>query len=469
MATENYHKLLGIVNVILIVLILTIVLGLGSWDDPMPAVTFIIFFSVLVSIIFYWRQRIPIVLGAIALLLALGILTVTSFIEYANINVIAFLLGMMIVIAFLEEKGFFDALLGILMSKFGGSAKSFFIATLILSAVSAALIDEVSSILFMCAIVLKAAKKYEVNPTPFILSVVFATNVGSSFTVIGNPVGILIAFQGNLTFFDFLVWSLPIGLAVLGVTILLTLWLFRKDLAKMDEKMKLTCPVKTSIYRDLIMLKEMRVPLLIFAGTIIGLIIHHPLESLLGIEKNTLLLGIPLIAAGLALMQGKEDAGRIIETRVQWPTLVFLLFFFGVAGALESSGVTVTMASNIQNFTGGNSFIEISTFLWVSGIMSAVMDNVLAVATISPIVATMTDSFPLWWAVLFGACFMGNLTIIGSSANIVAHNYYEKNSDRTITFFEWLKYGSVVAIAQMLVAMAMLLLIHVYLFPGAGA
>jgi Na+/H+ antiporter NhaD/arsenite permease-like protein len=105
--------------------------------------------------------------------------------------------------------------------------------------------------------------------------------------------------------------------------------------------------------------------------------------------------------------------------------------------------------------------------MWFTGIMSAFMDNVLAVATIAPIVGTVSGNFAIWWAVLFGACYMGNLTLIGSSANIVAHTYYEKNGGKSISFFEWLKYGSVVALVQMAVATGLMILVHVHMFPGA--
>jgi Na+/H+ antiporter NhaD/arsenite permease-like protein len=461
------QKLLAILDLVIIVLVSAVSLGISSEDRP--AIAFIIFFSVLVNIIVFWRQRIPIVLLAIGLLLMFRVLTVDAFIDYAHINVVAFLLGMMIVVAFLEEKGVFDALLGILMSRFGGSARQFFVATMLMAALSAALVDEVSSILFMCAIVLKASKKYEVNPAPFIMSVVFATNVGSSFTLLGNPVGVLIAFEGNLTFFDFVVWSLPIGLAVLGLTVVLTMWLFRKDIAAMDVCMKAAAPIRTNIYTQLLSHPELRLPLSIFGATIAGLVVHHPLEVLMGLETNTLLLAIPLVAAAISLASDSKNCAKIIEGRVQWTTIVFFIFFFGVTGALQASGVTDMLAGKLTSLTGGEMALAIVALLWLTGIMSAFMDNVLAVAVISPIVVAMAPgNFPLWWAVLFGACYMGNLTVIGSTANIVAHTYYEKEGGRTITFFEWLKPGFVVAMAQMTLATGLTVLLHVYLFPGAG-
>jgi len=462
---DKVQKILGLVDLIIIVLMVAVMLGIWGQEEMKPAVAFVIFFSVLVNIIIFWRHRIPIVLLAIGALLAFRVLTVDAFIGYAHINVIAFLLGMMIVVAFLEDRGFFDALLSILISKFGGNAKKFFMATMVLAAVFASLVGEVSSILFMCAIMLKAAKKYNVNPAPFIMSVVFATNVGSTFTLLGNPVGVLMSFEGGLTFMDFILWALPTGLIVLGVTLALTLWLFRKDIAKMDEGMRVDKPTKTTIYDELLGHKELRVPVLIFTGTLMGLVLQRPLEQAFGLETNVLLLAIPVVAAALSLLYGYKDAGEVVEKRVQWSTLVFFIFFFGVTGALQYSGVTQIIASKILDLTGGNMALMIIVFLWFAGIMSAFMDNVLAVATIIPIVASISGNFPLWWAVLFGSCFMGNLTIIGSSANIVAHTYYEKNGGRTIGFFEWLKPGMVVALSQMAVATVLTVVLHVYLFP----
>ncbi|MBI4999931.1 MAG: anion permease [Euryarchaeota archaeon] len=466
---DKARKILGAIDVLLIVMALAIALGFG-FADPMPLITFVLFFAALASIIIFWRYKIPIVIVAVGVLLALKILTVETFIEYAHINVIAFLIGMMVVVAFLEDRGFFDALLGIMVSKFQKSARLLFVAMLALSALFAALLGEVSSTLFMCAIALKLAKKYELRPLPFVISVVFATNVGSAFTLLGNPVGVLIAFEGNLTFSDFLVWALPTGLIVLAATIALCLRLFRKDIAALDEGMKkerAASPADEGAYVQLLRHGGMRLPVAIFVGTIVGLVVYRPLEDIMGIERNTLLLAIPLIAAAVSLIAGKSASAEVIEKRVEWPTLLFFIFFFGIAGALQYAGVTAAIAGKIQGLSGGNTALAIAVVIVIAGISSAFMDNVLAVATFAPIVQGLgANAFPLWWALLFGACFMGNLTIIGSSANIIAIGLYEKGTGKSVSFYEWLKYGAVVATVQLLIALALTVVLHVYAFPA---
>jgi Na+/H+ antiporter NhaD/arsenite permease-like protein len=275
----------------------------------------------------------------------------------------------------------------------------------------------------------------------------------------------MIAFEANLSFEDFLIWALPTGLVVLGATLLITMKLFASDIRKMDGAMKLETIKRSSVYSELLAHPGMRVPMVIFVGTMIGLVIHRPIEDLFHLQRNTMLLAVPLIAAAVSLIYGHKETIDVVEKRVQWSTLVFFIFFFGVTGALEYSGVTDIMASKITSLTGGNMILMIVVFLWFTGILSAFMDNVLAVATITPILAVMGSAFPLWWAVLFGACFMGNLTIIGSSANIVATTYYEKNTGKSIGFYEWLKPGIIVALSQMAIATLMTIALHVYLFP----
>ncbi|MEM4292590.1 MAG: SLC13 family permease [Thermoplasmata archaeon] len=468
----EHLKLIAFADILIIVTILSVYFKFLTPENPVMGITFILFFTMLASIVIFWQHRIPILLLTIGIMFFLNIMSIDAFIKYAKFNVIAFLIGMMIVVAFLEEKGFFEVVLSLFLSKFGKSAKMFFVGVLLLSALSAAVVDEVTSILFMTTMVLKVTKKYDVSPVPYILSVVFATNVGSTFTVVGNPVGVMIAFEGNLSFIDFLRWSLPTGLIVLSITIGLLLTYYRKELKELDRKMTLDYLTKkklkraTPLYKEFLVHREMWTPLGVFLLTILGLVLHHPLEDFLHLQPNTLLLGVPIFAAAISLISWKGKSIEVIERRIEWPTLVFFIFFFASVGALAYTNITGKIGEAIINVTGRDATKSIVVFVWLSGLLSAVMDNVLAVATLSSVVGTLPiDTFPLWWAILFGSCYMGNLTIIGSSANVIAVDKVQKERNLTITFWEWLKPGAIVAVLQTMLAMLLTILFHVYLFP----
>ena len=179
------------------------------------------FSSIFFGAIFFWQSRLTFAFFGVAFLLAAGLTNVQHVVEFAGLDIVLFLIGMMIVVGYLEEKSFFEHLINKLIGLVGMDGRRLMILLLIMAAVSAALIDEVTSVLFMAAAVLSIASRHKLNPVPFLIMVVFATNIGSSATVVGNPVGVIIALRSGLTFIDFLRWAAPISLAVLLMTIIL--------------------------------------------------------------------------------------------------------------------------------------------------------------------------------------------------------------------------------------------------------
>jgi len=174
----------------------------------------------------------------------MGLLDVYHLIEFASFDVILFLIGMMTIIGFLEENHFFEYLIDRIIKLVGNKTERIILVLLLASAVFAALVDEVTSILFMSATILHLAATFNVNPIPFIMMTVFATNIGSSATVIGNPVGVMIALKGGLSFSDFLRWATPISISALVITVLISTRLFSKDIKELSEKMRSEKPAR---------------------------------------------------------------------------------------------------------------------------------------------------------------------------------------------------------------------------------
>ena len=195
---------------------------------------------------------------------------------------------------------------------------------------------------------------------------------------------------------------------------------------------------------------------LLFLGTVGGLILHAPLEGWLGLPKNTMLLGVSCGGAALALFIQREHARGLVERRVDWWTLTFFLLLFASAGTLRYVGVTRQIAEGMTALTGGREGWMLFGLTWGSGVLSAVMDNVLAVATLIPVLEDLEALGvfirPLWWGLLFGGTFFGNLTMIGSTANIVALGILERDERVHVRFGQWLAPGIVVAVPTLLLA-----------------
>jgi Na+/H+ antiporter NhaD/arsenite permease-like protein len=355
------------------------------------------------------------------------------------------------------------------MIKLAGFSPRKFIAILLFTgSLMAAFVDEVTSILFMTGIVLDFCDRYKVNPVNYIISLVLATNIGSSWTVLGNPIGILIAFRAGLTFEDFMRWSFPIGLLSLFALIGIIWWWQRKDLqllkSKMEEEAKSATIDEWAEVKDKGFFKG---GVILFATVIIFIALHYRLELALGLPKNTLLIATAITGAAIAMFWKRDKAREYLVTGVDWWTLTFFMFLFAKAGCLYYVGVTDRVADAFIRISANPIFL-ILLVAWVSAFGSAAIDNVVLVAAIIPVIHSLEAvgvySFPLWWALLFGGCYGGNITMVGSTANIVALGVLEKRTGYCMTQRKWILIGLVAGCVPTLIGI-LLLLAQIPLMP----
>lgn len=416
-----------------------------------------VFSALIIGTLFFWRFRLSFAFICIAILLAAGLIDVPHLLEFAGFDIILFLAGMMVVIGFLEEHRFFEVLINKVIGAIGRDVNHLLVIIMFMAALFSALVGEVTSILFMTSTVLHLTGKYRVNPMPYVLMTVFATNIGSGATVVGNPVGVMIALRAGLTFMDFLRWASPTVIISLLLMIPLTMKYFSREVKELEERLKKSRALKDGGEEPRVHAFEFAVSSIFFAATILLLVFHHQVEELLHLERNTMLLGTALGSAGVALMIERDKAREIIETRVDWGTLSFFIILFASAGTLKMMGVTSILARSMLSFAGGNETSLFTAVSLITGVLSAFMDNVLAVATFIPIIHDLQSmgvySFPLWWGTLFSATFLGNLTIIGSTANIVALGMMERRKVGHITFLQWIKPGFAVSLPTIGIAL----------------
>ena len=453
--TDDVKK--GLVLVLSTFFIAVLCYFLGFNISQIESIT--IFALMIFTMLLFWKFRLSIAFVAVSFLVILGLLDIQRFIEFANFDVIFFLIGMMSIIGFLEENHFFEYLIDIILRYVRNSGERLALILMIASAILAALLDEVTSTLFMTATILQLTSLYGINPIPFIMMSVFATNIGSSATVIGNPVGVMIAMKGSITFADFLRWSTPISIVALIWTMFISKSIFSKDIRLLDERIKGT---KLSLVDGhSFSMHRIRLCWVIFISTILSLMSHSFIESLLKLEKNSMLICTALMFGGFSLLLQKDRAVEIIEKRIDWWTLVFFALLFASVGTLQYVGVTKIIADFLYTLSSGSQVRMFFVFTWITAILSGFMDNVLAVATFIPVIhelEKLTNVFPLWWGVLFAATYFGNLTIMGSTANIIAVGMLERRSKANVTFIQWLRIGSIVAIQTLAIAIILILI-----------
>ncbi|MFH1692211.1 MAG: SLC13 family permease [Candidatus Omnitrophota bacterium] len=426
-----------------------------------------IFLMSIMGTLFFWQFRLSFVFLGTALLLVTKSINLDQFLSMTSLEVILFLAGMMIVVSLLKDSGFFAWLVVLILRVKKLTGKKFTLLVIIFSAVLACVVDEVTSIIFMVAAILEICDYYEVNPMPFVIISILATNIGSAATVLGNPIGIVIATKTGLGFEDFLSKALPLAVVSLIVTIGIVMFWFAKPIRDFDRQAK-------EFQANEILLRLIAVPmdlqlkrgLAIFSFMIIFIAFHRPLELLLGLSSNTMLLIMPIITAGFIMIWKSNKARMYVEKGIEWWTLLFFLFLFGQAGTLRYIGVTDFFAAELIKFAQHSSGILLTFVLWSSSIGSSMLDNVIVVVAYEPIVKSFISmgfgSQSFWWALLLGGCLGGNITLIGSTANIVALGILEKEKNIRIRFRDWIGIGASVGIGTTFIVWLMLTFLPLY-------
>ncbi|RDH75225.1 hypothetical protein DVS77_28025 [Mycolicibacterium moriokaense] len=362
-------------------------------------------------------------------------------------NVIFLLFGMMIIVGVLRQTGVFEFVAIWSAKRAGGSPLRIMILLVIVTAMASAMLDNVTTVLLIAPVTLLVCERLQINPIPFLMAEVFASNIGGAATLVGDPPNIIIASRSGLTFNDFIAHMTPIVIIVMVVFIAMVPVLFR-GMFKVD-------PERVADVMSLNEREAIRDPkLLIKCGIVLVLVFAaFILHSVLHIEPSV----VALLGSGvLVLIGGLEQ--RDYLSSVEWETLLFFAGLFVMVGALVKTGVVETLARSATEITQGNPLFTVMLILGVSAPVSGIIDNIPYTATMVPIVSelstTMTDfAHPdaLWWALALGADFGGNLTAVGASANVVMLGI-ARRADNPISFWEFTRKGFVVTVMSIVLA-----------------
>ncbi len=435
--------------------------GAAGWSiglNPRQAMIIAVFAMSVLGTLFFWDFRLSFVFIGSGLLLLMNAVNLEDFIRFASLDVILFLIAMMIILGMMKDAGFFLWLVTLVLRVKKLTGLKLYVIIMIASAVLSGIMDEVTSIIIMVTVILDICDFLEVNPVPLLISSILATNIGSASTVLGNPVGVLIAARGKLSFEDFLTHAVPVSAVALVVSIVLICFFFRKSIREAHGKLSEYQDNKSFLY--LISIppdRKTKISIGIFLITIILVALHKRLELFLGLMDNTLLIMIPIIFAGIVMIYRHDKARHYIEREVEWPSILFFMFLFAQAGVIQASGIACLLAEKMIETLGRQPEVLSGVVLVTGAFLSSCVDNVVAVASYVPIIQSLEASDPnmksLWWALLFGACYGGNITLIGSTANIVAISMLDKERGIKVDFMQWFRIGIMVGLATLLVSM----------------
>ena len=396
-------------------------------------------------------NRVAVALGGAAVMLAVGATDAEHafFSEDAGIdwNVIFLLLGMMLIVGVLKRTGLFEYVAIWAAKKARGRPFPIMVILIVVTGVVSAALDNVTTVLLVAPVTLLVCDRLGVPPVPFLIAEVLASNIGGAGTLVGDPPNIIIASRSGLSFNDFLSVLGPFALVVLVVLVLLCRIMFHRAFRYDAERVERVMALRE---RDAI--RDRRL-VLISLAVLGAVLVAFTLHTVLHLEPSV----VALLGGLLLLALSRLDATEVAKD-VEWPTLVFFAGLFVMVGGLVATGVIDNLARAATDAVAGRLWPATLLLLWASAGLSAIVDNIPYVATMSPIVAELVDAFGgrdqaqvLWWALAIGADLGGNATAIGASANVVVLGIAERAGHR-ITFWGFTKYGLIVTVISVALA-----------------
>lgn len=370
--------------------------------------------------------------GAVALILT-GVMSADKALSYIDFNTIGVLVGMMIFVAIVRRSGMFEYIAVRAAKAVHGDPWKIMVAFTLITAVLSAILDNVTTVLLVGPMSIAIARMLKIDPVPFLMGQILASNVGGTATLIGDPPNIMIGSAAHLSFMDFLDNTGFVVLFILAVLILLMKIVYEKkiELGTVDTGAVENLDPSKSITNRALMKKG----IIVLICVIVGFMFHDKL----GIESSV----IALTAAAVMLIIGREDVNEAIQD-VEWTTILFFMSLFVVVGGLTETGIIKELASKIIDATNGHPMVTMLVLLWASALLSSILDNIPFVATLIPLILAMQadgiDVTSFWWAISLGACLGGNGTMIGASANVVLSDISTKHG-YPITFKSYLKVG----------------------------
>ncbi len=385
-----------------------------------------------------------------ALVLFLRIVPWEKLPEHLDLDTIFLLIGMMIIVNTAKESGLFE-FIAIKTAKFArGSPMKVLILFSVVTALVSSVLDNVTTVLLFTPMLLYITRLMDVNPVPFLLAEIFASNIGGTATLIGDPPNIMIGSAAKLSFNEFLINMGPIAAVDLLVSLGIIYFAYRGVMKVSESKRE---RINTTIgelrevdaIRDYVLFRKSLITILV----VVGLFFIH---DRLGIEPAV----VALLGASALLLWSRAEPEEILE-RIEWTAIFFFIGLFILVGSLVETGVIQRTAEWIMGYIG-NTGEALVIITWFSALSSAIVDNIPLTAAMIPLIKAMGGTmnvYPLWWALSLGACLGGNGTAIGASANVVVIGIAAREGIR-ISFMDFLKVGVVIMMVTVAIGMGIL-------------
>ena len=429
--------------------------------DPMwyAAVLFVLAYVLIMS---ERINRAIVSLLAAGLMIIGGVLTQEAALRGVDFNTLGLLVGMMIIVSITRQSGVFQFLAIWSAKKVKASPWGILVMLMMVTALLSALLDNVTTVLLIVPVTLLITEDLNVKAYPYLFAEIFASNVGGTATLIGDPPNIMIGSAVGLSFNDFLINLTPIVLLLIPLTLIPVYLIWGRSMhASEERRQRVMAYQEKDAIRDERLLKQ---SLSVLGLVIGGFVFAHPLH----LQPAT----IAMFGAAVLLLlhnftrSAKDQSAQIHHTftEVEWTTIFFFIGLFILVHGIDVTGLLQLLANKVLALTGGDITITSVSILWLSAIASAVVDNIPFVATMIPLIKSMAGTMgdgqslmPLWWSLALGSCLGGNGSLIGASANVIVAGFAERAGE-PIRFMPFLLIAFPMMIYTMLISM-----VYVYL------
>lgn len=395
------------------------------------------------------------------LMVIVGVISPEEAILAIEFETILLLLGMMILVNIASKSGIFEWLNVKIASFTRGNPLFIFLFFSILTAVFSAFLDNVTTVILIVPLTIELVRGMGKDPKPYIFAEIFFSNIGGALTLIGDPPNIIIGGATGFSFLDFIInlWVPILAVAIFTMLVFVT-WHWKKIKPITGNLIELFTAniiikkikhdfVKTTIHKDFV-IKVIAV----LGLTVVGFLVQHQL----GLPNYIIAFTAAIV---LGLITAKRHSIHDSFSSVEWTTLFFFAGLFIMVAGVEKTGILEALSEYVANSTTNIFFLALIV-LWVSGIVSMILDNIPFVTVMIPVIMGIqaelggSDATILWWALSLGACLGGNGTIVGASANVISVDIAKKKGVN-ITFIEYMKFSLPITIG-------ILMICSVYLF-----
>ena len=423
--------------------------------DPKIVSTVILVVSYLILFTEKLNRAVVALLGAVVMIFA-GVLTQDGAIAGIDFNTLALLIGMMIIVGIAEKSGMFQYVAVWSAKKVRASPRGLLIVLAAVTAVFSALLDNVTTVLLVAPVTFQITRKLKINPYPYLILEIFASNIGGTATLIGDPPNILIGSALQLSFMDFVYELTPIVAATMVVLIVAFDLIWGRKMSASDKSREAVMRLneKDTITDPVLLVKSLVVLIAVIIGFMAAKHFH--------IANGT----IAVFGAVVLLMlytwgNSHSDREHKVEEAfglVDWTTIFFFAGLFAIVYGLEESGVLALMGNKFIEVTNGSIEKAAMIVVWMSAFVSTAIDNIPFVATMIPMIKSMEASLggreammPVWWALSLGACFGGNGSLIAASANVIVAGMAQREG-HPIHFLRFLIWSIPVMLVSVLMA-----------------